>query len=107
MQRWFEEFSDAQRTAAVQCVEPLLGASQLHLLASRLPNEDLHAFCAPGCDDVFRALPLHIIYKIFKFLGPTSLVQASSKAISIAFVVLLLVYLLIWVTYVLSSYRLF
>ena len=39
MQRWFAEFSDAQRTAAVETLEPLLGASQLHLLASRLPNE--------------------------------------------------------------------
>ena len=52
--------------------------------ASRLPGAsgDLHAFCAPGCDDVFRApFPLHIADKIFKFLDPNALVQASSKCV--------------------------
>ena len=38
MERWFEEFGDAQRTAALARIEPLLGASQFHLLARRFSS---------------------------------------------------------------------
>ena len=41
MERWFGEFGDAQRTAAVARIEPLLGASQFHLLARRFAT--MHA----------------------------------------------------------------
>ena len=78
MTRWFSDFTDEQRTTAlVHRLLPYLGPSQLHSLSNQLPKGDLHTLCYSGCSDILRNLPAQITCKIFNYLDPESLVNAS------------------------------
>ena len=50
-----------------------------HWLSHRLPDQDLHHLCAPGCNDFFRFLPLHLTHQIITYLDPVSIVRASRE----------------------------
>lgn len=76
---WLAEFSEAQLTALVSTVLPLLGAPQLHYLSSQLPehNPGLHHLCPAGCSDPLFLLPAPVSLGILSLLSPTDLATAS------------------------------
>lgn len=81
MRRWMSEFSPADRLTAFQALQPHLGVPAYHWLASQLPHHDLHAFCPPGCQDVLRLLPEHLVLAIVSYLSPCDLARASQVCV--------------------------
>lgn len=75
MKTWFKDFTEDQKTLFIKGIFSDLGDTQLHWMSTQVGGENpgFHDSCPPGCSDPFFILPLHLTYKILRYLDPVSL----------------------------------
>ncbi|XP_067932507.1 F-box/WD repeat-containing protein 7-like isoform X1 [Watersipora subatra] len=76
IREWFSVFSEVQKNLMLNDLLEMCNLPQMHLLSIRLEG-NLHLKCPPNCMDWMSWLPQPIASKIFSYLDPVSLCQAS------------------------------
>ncbi|XP_064604674.1 F-box/WD repeat-containing protein 7-like [Liolophura sinensis] len=74
--KWFSEFDDEQKNIVLKRLLMDCSLPQFHLLSVKM-EANLHRGCPPNCQDIITWLPDNLATKVFSYLDPVSLCQAS------------------------------